>query len=48
MAYEDGYAAYYDGQDLTDNPHYNGSEEYDMWRKGWLQACDDEQEIDFM
>lgn len=46
MAYEDGVAAYYDGYDLSDNPHYKGCEEYDMWRRGWLQAYDDTQELE--
>lgn len=45
MAYEEGVAAYYDRWYLRDNPYYEGTEEYIMWRKGWLQALDDYEEM---
>ena len=43
-SYNNGYMAFKEGQELSDNPHDEGSEEYDSWESGWVAAADEEVE----
>lgn len=40
-AYEEGYNAYHDMICINDNPYVLESFSYDLWIKGWRDACDD-------
>ena len=37
-AFEDGYDAYWEGMDVSGNPHDEDSEEYRLWEDGWRGA----------
>jgi hypothetical protein len=37
-AFEDGYDAYWEGMDLSSNPHDADTEEYCAWEDGWRVA----------
>jgi hypothetical protein len=37
-AYDEGYNAYWDGVDVSDNPCDNGTEERRFWEDGWCAA----------
>ena len=41
-AYDKGYQAYLDGQDLENNPFEDGSDEFFEWEGGWVAASDDD------
>ena len=36
--FEDGYDAYWEGMDLSGNPHDENSGEYRLWENGWRAA----------
>lgn len=36
--FDEGYQAYFDGAEKKDNPHPEGSDGYEAWRKGWKEA----------
>lgn len=37
-AYDRGYQAYLDGEDLESNPYQSGGAEFDAWESGWSDA----------
>lgn len=37
-AFEDGYDAYWEGMDVSGNPHDEATEEYRLWEGGWRAA----------
>jgi ribosome modulation factor len=37
-AYDEGYDAYWDGVDVTDNPYDEGMEGRQFWEAGWRAA----------
>ena len=37
-AYEEGYDAYWDGVDVSDNPYDEDAEEQRYWEDGWRSA----------
>ena len=39
--YSEGYEAYYDGAERTDNPYHQGTDGYHGWNLGW-DAADEE------
>ena len=41
-AYRQGYVAFKEGHELSDNPHEEGSDEFDSWESGWVSAADEE------
>ena len=38
---EQGYSAYWDGTDYSDNPYAGGTDDHDYWAQGWLGAEDE-------
>jgi hypothetical protein len=43
-AFQEGYVAFREGFELSDNPYNEGSDEYDSWESGWVTAADEEEE----
>ncbi len=37
-AYEEGYDAYWDGVDVTDNPYEEDTDDHRRWEEGWRAA----------
>jgi hypothetical protein len=37
-AYDEGYDAYWDGGDVSDNPYDEGTDERPFWEEGWRAA----------
>ena len=37
-AFEEGYHAYWDGADVSDNPNDEDTEERNKWKDGWRAA----------
>lgn len=37
-AFAEGYDAYWDGVDVGDNPHDEGTESHRLWDEGWREA----------
>lgn len=44
--FEQGYAAFGDGRDYTDNPFAGDSARHQAWQNGWFQAFDDHSEAE--
>lgn len=40
-AYQQGYVAFVEGYEFSDNPFQDDSDEYDSWASGW-SAADEE------
>ena len=38
FAYEDGYDAYWEGDEVSDNPYAPGTDGHRSWEAGWLAA----------
>ena len=36
--YDEGYDAYWDGVDISGNPHEDDMDEYRLWEEGWRAA----------
>ena len=36
--FDEGYDAYWNGVDLTDNPYEKGTDDYRRWEEGWRAA----------
>jgi hypothetical protein len=36
--YDEGYNAYFNGMDLSENPHYIDNIKYSEWESGWYSA----------
>ena len=48
IAYEEGWRAYEEDLDLTDNPydHQQQEELFEDWRRGWRDALEDAESIE--
>ena len=41
-AFDKGYQAFLDGQDVLDNPFQENSDEWEEWEAGWCAASDED------
>jgi ribosome modulation factor len=37
-AFQEGYDAYWDGVDISDNPYEQETDDFRRWEEGWVQA----------